>query len=260
MEMKVKKTQIASFLGFISTIIAIIVIALIIIPTENRDTGFWFRVLWTIYLSFLIWGFISGFLYSVLFSGNDIEDIGGVLPFLGVSLFFYTFLSFSIMIIQAIFSSSELLSKLHFISQILLTLGIIIIGIGLYYTHKGAKITTKNPKNIYSPAKLVSIIRNEEERFSLTLTSGVQSKEIKNIASGLKDLREKIKYSLPQAGKIFKSDEYIMFADDIQNMCMILSKTEPTDEKSIDNLKKVQKQIIILISRVNVISGFLKKI
>jgi len=224
-----------STLSAIATMAAIFCIALIFYEGEKSNT-FWMRLAWIEFLAGLVLVFNSTYLTSIIFGTNKGE--GGATPAVGVILYFYVFASAALVIGTSFLPENSYISRFHLIAQILLAVTLILTYTLIDFSLAGALSGSEVPEDVISPKSLVLKLTEAEKLLSLP-AMGIKSRTILPI---VKNLNEKIKYSLPHAGKALSSSEYKSFAEEVNEVYLII-------QTSYENVDNVDNEVDSRLSR-----------
>jgi len=257
-----QKFKIATIVGFITTGLAIISISVILVPAENRSEWFWYRIFWSEFLFLLNWAYFGGFFAIVFTNKSRGKSSGGIIPGVGIVIFFYSLLSLGLMLCHSWYPDFEFLNRLHFASQIFLTATTVILMVLIYYSFSLAETGTKSSKSaIKTPSQLGSMLFSEESEFIARINhiqNGFEN-QISIIRDGLKSLREKITYSIPEYGNLGKNSDYIDFVVAIENFCFDISKIKKMNVASDSEYIDMKNRADSLALKVDLIVEKLKR-
>ncbi len=212
---------VASVLGYIITAAAIVVLALLLVETDDRTPQFWRNMLWTEVLALVVWGGLGAYAFYAIRRSMPSGATGGVLPAVNVVVIIYAIISFALMLVHAAGESSELYDRLHLATQVLLAAAALGIFVFLYLARAGAAAGGEPvPEGVPAPPALAAAIRTQEDRLA-------SSEATADLAARLKALREKLTYSLPHAGTVGRSAEYGMLAAEVQQLSEEAGRIDP---------------------------------
>lgn len=248
----------ATLIGFVVTCITIVLVPLLLNDPASRSVYFWQRIVWTEFLAALIWAYIGGFFSLIIPKNRSIRGLGGVLPALGIVIFFYSISSFIMMMIAAYFPQ---INYLNMASQIYRAAGLIVVIIFLFFSWiSGMADTNAIPEGVRSPKDLIIALQSQENAL-LSQQSFLISKDHKDkvalLINSLKSLREKIQYSIPHVGKIGSDNKYVAFSNDVIHLCETCSALN-VQAIDIERIQSDIKQISVLNSRVQSIAHNLR--
>lgn len=225
--------------------VAVFVIALLIEDTE-KTSSFWLRLGWIEFLLGLVLAYNNNYLSSVIF-GSSIKGAGGAMPAVGITLYIYAISSASLVIASSYFSENALITRYHLIIQIVLATFTIVTYTLINFSLAGAVAGSEVPQNVVTPSTLVTKLKETE------MLIGALDKTNSNatISSPLKNLREKIQYGLPHAGKALSSDEYFAFASEVSEVCsMIQTHCQNGSPLADDLIQSVNFKLNTLLSKI----------
>jgi hypothetical protein len=240
-------------IGFLVTAAAIIAIPLLVVKTQNRDGLFAVRIVWMEFLAILLWGALGGFFLLFAPADKNRRGLGGIYPVFGIITFIYVAISFIILLIQWLIPASVFLAAAQIPAQVVLLVAYIILGVILFFALAGARGGTKRmPEGVPTPAELDVMLRTEEERLK-------QSEESGSLRDAIKALREKIHYSLPQAGRVADSSAYAAFTGDVRTLYNEVSSLDFTKAESVAKFGELATKAEGLRTRVEAIVESLKR-
>jgi len=247
------RISIAALIGFVVTAAAIIVIPLLIVQAADRTGLFSYRVAWMEFLALLFWGLVGGLFFIFAPADKNRRGIGGVYPALGIITFIFIAISFIILLIQWLIPSSVFLAAAIIPTQIVLLVIYVILGVILYFALAGARGGARRmPEGVPTPAELDVLLKSEENRLA-------QSQESVSLREALKALREKIHYSLPQAGRIADSSAYAAFVSDIQTLHREVAALDFAGNETVARVGDLAARADLLRTRVDVLVESLKR-
>jgi hypothetical protein len=157
------------------------------------------------------------------------------------------------MLIQWLIPASVFLAAAQIPVQIILLVLYIVLGVILFFALAGARGGTKRmPEGVPTPAELDAMLRTEEERLK-------QSEESGSLCEAIKALREKVHYSLPQAGRIADSSAYAAFTGDVRTLYNELSALDLTKAESVAKFGELASRADSLRVRIDAIVENLKR-
>jgi hypothetical protein len=251
---------IATTIGFLATGITIVLLPLILTDPESRSVFFWRRIAWTEFLAALVWAYIGGFFSLIVPKNRSLSRLGGVLPALGIVIFFYTFSSFLFMMIAAYLPQ---VSVINMASQVYRAAGLVVIIVFLFFSWiTGTAGSEPIPKGILAPNELIISIQNEENK--LLMRQGVFIPlEVKDgfgdLRVALKSLREKIQYSIPHAGRIGTNADYIAFSKSVAQLCEDCSNANKAESFDAGKMNSIIQSLAVLQGQVNCIAQNLRR-
>ena len=197
------------FLGYIISAIAILAISLIISNHVEDLNKFWSRVIWVELLNLFFWFGLVSWADVIKSSQTSINPISSIIATL------LCIISFVLMIIEYNLSDIKILNDFHFIIQIILFTGAFLLIISFNFLNLYGKDGTA-PVGQYldSPVNLSNgLIELEKKilRINSISRNDLLIKKIKNLSN-------KIKYSLQDNVKTIKSQEYQKLCQDINEL------------------------------------------
>lgn len=195
-------------IGWVLTAIAIILIALIIVPQHNRSDSYWLKVFWTEILCLISWGSI--FFYSFLFSKDDASSrYGGIAPTISIIVMTYSILSFLTMIVNS-YISVDFVNRIHLVLQIVLFVGAAISILFLSISRETAVSgQTFNRLKAITPKELKDILSFCE--------SSIRNPNFAELKSNIKQLKETVQFSLNENASLSNMPQYQEFCIEIKN-------------------------------------------
>jgi len=216
--------RIVTIIGFLATIVAIVLVPLILIPVPDRSQYFWCRIAWAVFLAVLVWAFAGN-----QFSRTAIPSFGGVLPAYGVVVFFYAGFSFALMVAFAWFDHSQSGNRVHIAVQVIGTTVLVIVSALLvlpaYFSrHSGSSVHNDWPTAVgMSPFQLAAQIRSQEDRLATPQRGLLFADAERHTCQSLKTLRENLLYSLDGIEGIERTPAYAELSDRVSRLCQDLS-------------------------------------
>lgn len=118
--------------------VSVLLIGLVLAPSEGPTWGHWMRVGWTEALVFLVWGGWFGYIVpgARINSGGVLG--GGVGPAMAVLVSGYALLSFLMMVVHALLPEGDLLWRIHMILQIAAFAVTAVLGAMLFVAKAGS--------------------------------------------------------------------------------------------------------------------------
>lgn len=248
----------AVIIGFAATFITIVLVPLIITEAASRSPYFWQRIAWTEFLAALVWVYIGGFFSLVIPKNRSIRGLGAVLPALGIAIFFYVVLSFVLMMIAAYLPHFR---SLNVASQVYRTAGLVIIIVFLFFSWvTGTADTQPIPTGVYTPQELtISLQRVENALLSQQVFIKPDVKACFDaFRTSLKNLREKVQYSIPHVGRIGSNDGYVVFSKAVIRLCEDCSALD-AQALDIEKLESGIQQISVLSRQLQSIVQTLRR-
>jgi len=229
----VRVGSLAAIAGYAFTAVALVAIAVLVVPESVRSNEFWYRVAWLEVLLLICWGVLGGF-FVVSLDGQR-KFVGGLAPAFGSVLIGYSILSASLLGVTSwmpaaeilstyhlpapIVPIAELLARYHLPLQIALAAGAFSI-LAIMSMALSAQVAGTQTNGI-TPIQLGSALAACEQ----TLAKGeVQNDSLAEAARALKDLRNAITHSLPQAGIFLASSGYIEFVSEVEAFCKLIDR------------------------------------
>jgi hypothetical protein len=214
-------TSLVSLVGWLATAAAVAVIPVLVISEQDRSPYFWHRVAWSEFLTLVVWGYFSGFIWSVFPGGRKRAGIGGLLPATGLIIGLYAALSFALMVLI------DWPSRFHWAGQVVLLVLVVLLFVFFEYARAGAATGAEPlPSGLRSPAELCAMIRLQEEKLWSSAATPPLAGEDRRLHDSLKTLREAIQHSLQQVGRIGGSQDYSSFAADAERLCAELQTAQ----------------------------------
>lgn len=240
-----------SLLSTVLTIIlmvSILAIALIFQDQTQRSNYFWMRLGWIELMVLICSTFTNSYLLEVIF-GENIKEKGGAMPGFGSTIYLYALISSLLVIITSFLPASDLLSRFHLVLQILLFAIFALTYALINFALSGAISGSRSTSNVTPPPQLATKIGVIEKKIN---NDPILKADIE-LLRAVKDLKETVSYSIPNAGTYLDSHEYQSFAFDVENFCREISQASI---KENDELLRFRKKLIELV--IN--AGSLKRI
>ena len=228
---KIGTVLIAAILGYVTVALAAFGIALTLVADSGRDNFFWYRLVWSEFLLFIIYLPAFSFYKAASDTSRNSSSKVAILPSAKIVIIAYSFISFALMFANCYNNGEKLPGPIYLVIQIALTA---IVGtIFSLMTIAGKSASTnlvKTFKPERSPNELCEFISSVERYLN---SSGFEKQE--QIATSLKKLRECIMYSLPKAGKYGETPDYNNLAEKIIKLLDDLKDNsyEKTDVKKV---------------------------
>ena len=228
-------------MGWIVTAMGVVAIAVGAIQPENRSPFFWYRVIWAVFLAFLVWSSGGAFFVRTLDIEKRRDGLGAILPSLALVVSSYAGVSFCFMLLFMCFSQGDTPNRFHLILQVFFgaATGVVCVFLSLAKTAASNGLS-RIPQGVELTASLASRLEDQERRLS------AMGLEMKPCMIEVKALRETIKYSLPGIGSIAASNRYELFSEDVARACRDLASLSPESEglvtEHIDELRALQRQ------------------
>jgi hypothetical protein len=235
--------------GWIASALGIIGVAIGSLPLESRSPAFWQRILWTEFLNFIVWSAIASYNITSINKKDENKTLGGVIPaFVGV-IIAYSVLSFVVLLIHAFLNTADAGDRIHLVIQICLAVmaTIILVFLSVAKSHAGVGLERTFEPGL-SPHDLADLIAEQEARVRIFPTHDIWNR----IGRTLKNLRESIKYSLPDVGDVGQKSYYREFSKTVASVCNELSSlNDPSDQ----GLSRIQSKLDDLTIRVKTLSS-----
>jgi len=215
----IKGITVATVIGFLATGITILCVPIILTASNTRSQFFWNRILWAEFLAVLVWAYIGGFFSLVIPKNRSIRGLGAIMPALGVIIFFYAISSLIVMIAAAYFPQ---IGYLNTVSQIYKTAGLIIIIVFFFFSWiAGTADTEPIPDEVYTPQELAMSLQREENMLisQIELVPTQIKDKFNTFIICLKNIRERVQYSIPHVGRIGTDKGFILFANTVTDLC-----------------------------------------
>ena len=242
---------IVSILGYLITAVAVILVPVIAIVARDRSDYFWYKIVWTEFLTLLVWVYFGSYLYFITPGVKKPARFGGILPPTGFVVLGYAIFSFILIIIF------DWPSSVHWVAQAILLVATVLLLVFLKYIRyrlRGAFVGTEPmPEGISAPHELAAMLRLHEDRFWIDSPEAPSRK----LSEALKILRETLQYSLPDVGRIGETPEYQKFAEQTEMYCSDLQNVSEDSDKQ-EEVEKLQKTAIELKSQAEQVSLILK--
>ncbi len=253
---KVPFHMMVSVAGWLISALAILGFATLAQPDAGRSQYFWARLVWAELLVALIWCGVGGFVRSTSMPKADATGGNGLAPGLCATIVLYSVASLLLMLFQSFFPDREVITRLHWIGQIVLLLG---VGVALVFFNvarfAAASGSEPIPEGIRSPVELCALLRQEEVRFG----SNADSRTRKCVPEKLKVVREGIQFSIPHVGSIGTLPDYVNFAESVEQICKSLSAHNPAIGFDEDHLQKLENELIEIQSKTTYIASVLRR-
>jgi hypothetical protein len=244
----------ATLIGFAVTSIAIVVVAFILTDKTSISAYYWQRIAWMELFAVLIWAYLGGFFSLVIPKNRSIRGLGAILPALGIVIVFYSISSFILMVLAAYFPQYH---YLNMVSQVFNVAGLVIIIVFLFFSWVSGIVDAGSiPEGVISPKDLIIALQSQENalfsqyNYPLPLD---QKDKVNILRNSLKNLREKIQYSIPHAGKIGSDSAYITFSHEVIQLCEGCSKLN-VQTADVESLQSVIQNVSDLNGRIQSIA------
>jgi hypothetical protein len=126
-----KQIQTTCLAGFIVTAAVAIALPLVLIPTASRSDLFWFKVLWAVFLTGVVWLSLYSYFAGPLNPDEPRKGVGGVAPILAIGGFCYAAISLALMVVLSFLPNVEWLDRLHMAVQIVLGAAAVLLALFL---------------------------------------------------------------------------------------------------------------------------------
>lgn len=245
-----KNIQNLSIIIAVIVMSAVLAIALLLQDPSQRSEYFWTRLAWIEFLIGLCFLFTNNYFLSIIF-GENVKEKGGAMPALGSIIYLYSFLSSILVIVTSFLPDNNLISRFHFILQILLIASFAIIYLLINLSLAAALSGSSIPKNVIPPSQLITKISMLEKRFKNNFSSNENVELIKTI----KKLRESIQFSIPNSGKSLNSIEYQSFITKIDHLYEDAKSNSLNfdDANTLNDIIKKLNDLIIDIDTIKII-------
>jgi hypothetical protein len=150
---KLERVRIFCLVGFVVTAILVVALPLVLVPSANRSGMFWFKIVWAVMLTGIVWGGLYLFFAAPLSPDEGRKGVGRISPALAIGGFWYAIISLALMVIISFLPKADWLDRLHMAVQIILGAAAILLAlflrINLVFAERkdgGAKANpTENP-------------------------------------------------------------------------------------------------------------------
>lgn len=244
--MKQAKTlNLTMLIGWLITALAIASIAPLLVPELSRSDYFWLRVAWTEMLNAILWSSLSFFLFVSGDKKDSTTRYGGISPTISLITGAYAILSFSAMVAHSLVPSSDISSRIHWISQILfLTVtAVLIVFLTLARTTAISGVEFDRIKAV-SPKQLHDLIRSKE---TLQLSQELRER--------LKHLREAIAYSLHESETLSGLSDYQELSSEIIALCNEVDSFQNIRSANADIQNPISQSALALTNKVRHIAS-----
>jgi len=225
------------FIGWALSAIAIVFIALIIVPVQSRSDHFLYRILWTEILCIFSWG--SLLLYSFFFTKDDSQTrYGGITPTISVIVINYSILSFIAMVANS-FIKSDIVNRIHLVFQI-----IIFVLAAIYIIFLSISREAAVSGQVFDRSKAITPI--EVKNILSFCETSIQNPSYKDLKSNIKQLKETVQFSLNENTSLSNSPQYQEFCIEIQNLSDSISnlvKDKNGDTEKVNFLVDTAKSL-----------------
>lgn len=218
-----------AIIGFITTVIAVFIVSLLIVPPTDRSPHFWARIAWTDFLALLVWSHLSGLILWTAESKN-LPRLAGVFRAYGFVAIAYAAVSFVLLIGFAWLDKTNSPNRIHMAIQVVLLALTVILSalmyLPAYFAGKGTAQESRGTVPSSSsrrPFELVSQLRSEEVKFAPPGNSVATTEGDRRMHQAIKALREKITYSLDGISRVKFDPEYGALVTRIESVCYSLS-------------------------------------
>ncbi len=134
------KVSLASVVGYVATVAAVLAVPLVLVPEASRSGQFWFRVGWAEFLVTIYWAYIAGVVGAD--ASPDKRGRGGMLYSVGVTAVTFAVFSGLLLLVSVFLPDASLLSRLHWASQIVLAAIAVVACVFVYYSRVAADTTS----------------------------------------------------------------------------------------------------------------------
>lgn len=234
--------------GWFITALAIVLVALLIAPEENRSDYFWYRVVWTEVLCFLFWGNAYFYIFVSAAQKDSVSRFGGIAPTLSIVTATYAILSFSVMVIHAFISGGDTGSRVHWILQIVFfavaALSVVFLSISRAAATSG--LGFDNAKAL-TPKYLHDLLAIQE--------SSLRSPEAHSLKASIKELREALIYSLNESASLAEISDYQDLSRQIKTLCDTMTESPVVSGGQTDQFNSLNESAIALTARTKLVSA-----
>jgi hypothetical protein len=242
--------RVALIIGWVIVSIAVVIIAVILVPEPSRSVYFWHRVVWTEVLALLSWGAIGLLFVAPQSRGHGHPGIGGIAPTVGIVVGGYAFLSFAAMQLNA-FASDHLADSLHLGIQVLIFVVastiLVFTSIARASQHPGSN---SSGDAFVPPQRLCAQLAQCED----ALRAIDSSEPIDRLTAMLKSLREAIQYSVPTSQRLGGMPEYRELSDGVGEV-VALTKGCKSGAAAAEQLPTVSDRVARMVSLVGLIGA-----
>ena len=232
------------YLGWLITAVVIFIISLLVVPIDNRNNYFIYKIIWTEILNLIFWSSVIIYIQRVSKEKETSDPMGGVVPAIPIITSIYVFISIVLMVIDSYIRCKNFTDRTHLLLQIILFVLMFLLIIFLIISQAFANSHHKlNTKKIKSPKELYNILDAKE-----SLLENRQFYELKN---DLKRLKEIIYYSIHDSDSLIEFIDYQELVYGIDNICYSLNNI---NDKNSSELKSLQEEVKKLIVRAEYVS------
>lgn len=230
-----KSSSSLTFVVYVISVLAFVAVALLLFspsaPTDSfwhRGDLFWFRLIWFQALFAVAW--FGAFLIPVRNLLNHRQQVGGGFTAMSAAVLNAVLLSMIVLLVSLFLPRERIFTITPFVFQILIAvvclIKVMLLRQAQCYQNDGL---APIPLTLKSPDELVAFLELCERQPDLKTETAKQVKRI----------REKIKYSVPRAGKVASSPRYretVLLVDSIYQQFMSGSRDRiPVDLRTLEN-------------------------
>jgi len=239
--MKSSIPRIILYLALAISFIGIIAIAIVIAPHGDHVGKFWYGVAWSECLNLCFW-------FSLLTWTSQSKPLNfSGIPSLSIIVTCTCLASFSLMIVDYV-NASSFLHKYQIALQIILITFSILICLGIFLANHFARVDLGMQTNVaVSPLDLATILATIEKK----IISIDDSDSSKFLASNIKTLREKIKYSFQDTAKTRSNFVYKEFSLSIYELCNEINNSVVSKNIQKDKTKEIPGKITNLTFKID---------
>jgi hypothetical protein len=242
------KTYKLLILSCLISAFAILAISFFIGPKDGDTSTFWYRVAWTEILNIIFWFGTSNWFITD-------SSKSAITPAISVFTSILCFISFGLMLIEHKFTDIDFMHNYHIAMQIGLFAFYILLVIGFnlagHYGNYEMMIPADAAK---SPSELSDYLFSIEK----TLYNN-PDQNVVNLATRIKNFREKIKYSFQDTAKTRMNSDYQELSSSTLNFCSSLEENLSDKKISAEKINYFETESSNLINKIERIAAFLKR-
>lgn len=237
--------------GWLSTAIAVGLLAFLLIPAINRSPYFPFQLAWTEVL-IVVWWVGVGLYIAPASEKREASRFDGVAPTISMAITFYCLVSFFALLVHAMNTPTDASNRFHWVIQILALTIISLCVIFLLISRASAATRSFGEARILSPRELHDMLAMSEATLGQDRDGAFES-----LKANVKGLREALLYSLNEPSILGQSFQYQVLCDQVSELCDTMTESfiqyTHGDDNSIlvlcDTAKRLSAEIRIISSK-----------
>ena len=125
---KIRKT---CFAGFVVTAAVAVALPIILISSASRSGMFWFKIVWAVILTSIVWASLYLFFATPLHPDEPRKGVGRISSALAIGGFWYALISLVLMVAISFLPQADWLDRVHMAAQIILGAAAVLLGLFL---------------------------------------------------------------------------------------------------------------------------------